>query len=181
MFDVGNKLAHLHPSTQRLGYGVLSKVTEFVYCSRNSVDTVCLVTDDLDVFTSLIDSVPTQITEAQTNRYAVDLGSIGTDNVKMYIDSPNDGEVLLGFQCKNNGEILQNKTYKRKDKGILLDKFNADGSEISLNEEELGCDRSGWGGDAHLLTSIEALAVANNLTVGFLKRTNANQSYIRVR
>ena len=125
MFNVGNKLAHLHPSTERLGYNVLSKVTEFVYCSRNSVDTVCLVTDDLDVFISLVENVPTQITEAKTNRYAVDLGSIGTDNVKMYIDSPNDGEVLLGFQCKNNGEILQNKTYKRKEKGILLDKFNA--------------------------------------------------------
>jgi|TARA_R100000482_G_scaffold52588_2_gene18739 hypothetical protein len=181
MYNVAQKLAHLHSSTQSLSDDVLSQTKEFVYCSRNGIDTVCLVTENLDTFTSLVGVVPDEIASATTNRYAVDLGSIGTDNVKMYIDSANSGEVLLGFQYNGDGELTQKKTYKRTDNGILLDRFDASSVKISENEEELICDRSGWGGDINLLGQIEDIALSNELTVGFLKRTNSNQSYIRVR
>ena len=181
MYNVAHKLAHLDSSTQSLSDDVLDQIKEFVYCSRNGIDTVCLVTEDLATFKSVVPKVSKEISEATTNRYAVDLGTIGSGNVKIYIDSPNDGEVLLGFLCDNRGKILQRKKYKRTDTGILLDRFDADGSEISLNEEEIICDRSGWGGNANLLGKIEDIAAANELTVGFLKRTNSNQSYIRVR
>lgn len=181
MNRVGNILAHLHVSTQSLNSEILANVLEFVYCSRDSVDSVCLVTRQLDTLKALVTNLPNEVTEADTNRYAVDLGSINTNNVKLYVASKNPGEVLLGFQCSNDGEILQKKIYKRKDQGVLLDRFNPDGSVISQNEEEMSCNSSDWTGNQSLLQNVLSLVQSENLTVNFLKRTASNQSYMRVR
>lgn len=181
MSNVGQKLAHLHASTTNLNSNILDNVSEFVYCSRNNVDTVCLVTNQLDTLKNLVSNIPSEVTNATTNRYAVDLGSINSDDVKLYIDGVLENQVLLGFQCLNNGEITQRKIYKRTNSGILLDKFKADKTIISENEVENICGKDGWTGSQQLLQNILALETAENLTIGFLKRESSNQSYIRVR
>lgn len=181
MSNVGKILAHLHTSTQNLTNDILENVAEYVYCSRDGVDTVCLVTKELNTLKALVSNIPDEVSQASTIRYAVDLGSIGSDNVKLYVDSPAEGQVLLGFQCQNTGAIIQRKIYKKTQTGILLDKFAADGSVISENEVENICQSDGWTGDTQLLQNIVSLVEANNLKIVFLKRTMSNQSYIRVR
>ena len=156
MTSIGNLFAHLHPSTKNLGDDILSTVNEFVWCYRKGVESVTLVTRDTDAFKSLVgDSI--NVTSA--DRYAVDLDSIGTDKIRIYVDSPVSGEALFGYYFSPSGEMLQRKVYKRKgDKtGVYIDKFNMDGSVIVSNEEEIGSkdDKSFWGGSVELLNNIE--------------------------
>ena len=53
---------------------------------RNDVLSVCYVTDSLFDFVKLVVNVPQSIREAQTERYGVDLESIGTNKVRLYTD-----------------------------------------------------------------------------------------------
>ena len=46
---VGTRFAHLHTSTSGLSNAVLDKTTEFIYCFRDGVESVCLVTHERDV------------------------------------------------------------------------------------------------------------------------------------
>tara|TARA_B100002019_G_scaffold290620_1_gene308695 strand:+ start:1349 stop:1927 length:579 start_codon:yes stop_codon:yes gene_type:complete len=184
MTSIGNLFAHLHPSTKNLGDDILSTVNEFVWCYRKGVESVTLVTRDTDAFRSLVgDSI--NVTSA--DRYAVDLGSIGTDKIRIYVDSPVSGEALFGYYFSPSGEMLQRKVYKRKgDKtGVYIDKFNMDGSVIVSNEEEIGSkdDKSFWGGSVELLNNIENILserTETNIRRVFMKRVSKDQSYIRV-
>ena len=184
MTSIGNLFAHLNPSTKNLGDDILSTVNEFVWCHRKGVESVTLVTRDTDAFRSLVGDA---INVTSPDRYAVDLGSIGTDKIRIYVDSPVSGEAGFGYYFSSSGEMLQRKVYKRKgDKtGVYIDKFNMDGSVIVSNEEEIGSkdDKSFWGGSVELLNNIENILserTETNIRRVFMKRVSKDQSYIRV-
>tara|TARA_B100000085_G_C18265627_1_gene399911 strand:- start:35 stop:577 length:543 start_codon:yes stop_codon:yes gene_type:complete len=177
---VGTRFAHLHTSTSGLSSAVLDKTTEFIYCFRDGVESVCLVTHDRDVLTDVCGTVPNDVYNADTRRYAVDLSTVGTNSVKMYVDSPESGEVLTGYHFSSEGAILQKKTYRRNGDNILLDRYNPNNSVISEGELETICAKSDWGGSSSLADSIESVASEHNFKVIYLKRAASNQSYIRV-
>tara|TARA_B100001142_G_scaffold308537_1_gene340157 strand:+ start:134 stop:709 length:576 start_codon:yes stop_codon:yes gene_type:complete len=183
MTSIGNLFAHLHPSTKDLGDDVLATVNEFVWCYRDGAESVTLVTRDTNAFKSLVGD---SINVTSPDRYAVDLSSIGTDKVRIYVDSPVSGEAGFGYYFSSSGEMLLRKVYKRKpDKtGVYIDKFNMDGSVIVSNEEETGSkDKSFWGGSVELLNNIEKIfseCTEPSIRIVFMKRTSRDQSYIRV-
>ena len=169
----GERFAHLHTSTSSLSDSVLDKTTELIYCFRDGVESVCLVTHDREVLMDICGMVPSVVYNADTRRYAVDLSTIGTNSIKMYVDSSESGEVLTGYHFSSEGAILQKKTYKR-------DGDNPDNSVISEDESETVCTKSDWGGSSSLADSIESIASEHNFKVIYLKRAASNQSYIRV-
>ena len=176
----GERFAHLHTSTSSLSDSVLDKTTELIYCFRDGVESVCLVTHDREVLMDICGMVPSVVYNADTRRYAVDLSTIGTNSIKMYVDSSESGEVLTGYHFSSEGAILQKKTYKRDGDNILLDRYNPDNSVISEDESETVCTKSDWGGSSSLADSIESIASEHNFKVIYLKRAASNQSYIRV-
>ena len=89
MLSVGNFFGHLHPSTKELSPDVLDKTTELVFSFRDGVESVCWITNDKDVFKSVAGEVPDIIYNVNTDRYAVDLDSIGTSQVRRYVGSNN--------------------------------------------------------------------------------------------
>jgi len=184
MTSIGNIFAHLHPSTKDLGDDILSKVNEFVWCYREGVESVTLVTSDINAFKSLVGD---SINVTSPDRYAVDLSSIGTDKVRIYTDSPVRGEVGFGYYFSSSGEMLLRKVYRRTPDKVgvtFIDRFNMDGSVITSNEEEIGSrDKSFWGGSIELLNNIESVFATRtepNIRKVFLKRPAKDQSYIRV-
>ena len=175
---VGQNLAHLHPSTADLSSDVLAKTKEFIYCCRNGAESVVLVTPDKSVLQSLVGNIPEQINTFDTNLYYVDIASIGTDKLRLYVRSPEENICGVGFYFDANGNLLEKKIYKGK--GLSIDRFNSEGNLISENEKESICTKNEWGGSASLANNIEAIASENNYTVIYLKKNDKNQSYIRV-
>ena len=81
---IGNIFASLHASTQNLDAAILNKTTEFIYCYRSGVESVTLVTDNKETLRTLVGTLPTEIYD--TDRYAVDLSTIGTEKVRIYLN-----------------------------------------------------------------------------------------------
>ena len=69
----GERFAHLHTSTSSLSDSVLGKTTELIYCFRDGVESVCLVTHEREVLMDICGMVPSAVYNADTRRYAVDL------------------------------------------------------------------------------------------------------------
>ena len=179
MTSIGNLFAHLHPSTSGLSSDVLNKTTEFIYCFRDGVESVCLVTEDKETLKSLIGDLPTEIYD--TNRYAVDLSTIGTNKVRLYLNSKSNDEYIIGYYFSNSNAVLQKKLYK-KDNTVnsLIDRYESNGDLISENEAEVSGVKSDWGGDSSLADSLENVASQNNVSIFYSKRNGKNQNYISV-
>ena len=152
--------------------------TELIITERDDVLSVCYVTDDLFTFIKLVGSVPQSIREAETERYGVDLESIGTNKVRLYTDGDSSrNEALHGYYV-NNGAIYEKKRYKRSDNGLLIDRFDASGALISADEPETSGDRSIWTGPSEIADAAEAMG--GSWSIVYMEKGNAPQSYIRV-
>ena len=179
--SVGTLLAPYHTTTKSLSDAVLANITELVYSYREGTETVCAVTEDLDTFESMVGTVPDVIRNTQTYRYAVDLESLGTNKVRMYTDSPETGESLLGYYIDSDGDITEKKIYKKQvGGGLMIDRYDATDTLIASDQPEAQCDRSGWTGREWLADKVEEIAEANNFAVIYLRKGNKNQCYIRV-
>ena len=72
--------------------------SELIWSYRSGELSLCWVTEDLAAFTEVLGgTVPEVLTISGSRRYFVDLESLGSDKIRLYINSPNDGEVLLGY------------------------------------------------------------------------------------
>ena len=60
-------------------------------------------------------NVPSHVSEATTRRYFVDLESIGTDNLRLYIDGlyPLLNRNSISFKYDANLNLIEKKIYKR--------------------------------------------------------------------
>ena len=152
--------------------------TELIITERNDVLSVCYVTDSLFDFVKLVGNVPQSIREAQTERYGVDLESIGTNKVRLYTDGDSSRDEALHGYYVNNGAIYESKRYKRSDNGLLIDRFDASGTLISADEPETSGDRSIWTGPSEIADAAEAMG--GGWSVVYMEKGNAPQSYIRI-
>lgn len=181
MASVGRVMQSYHPTTLGLSDQVIDAVTEIVYSCRDGVTTLCLVFEDKEVFRSVVGTIPPEIENAETYRYAVDYESLGTDLQRLYIDSTVDNHSIIGYNYNSSFELIQSKNYKRNgDDGLLVDRYDSGGSLVSPDEGEVPCQKSEWTGDQNLPNYLEADAKAHGFTVIYLKKTTKNQTYIRV-
>lgn len=156
--------------------------SELIWSHRDGVLSVCWVTYDLDAYIEVLGgTVPMVITNAYSSRYFVDLESLTTDKKRLYIDSPNEGEVLIGYYFSSLDPDAwpdEYKVYRRDGRdAVLIDRYSGDGSEISLSEGEVvSKSDTDWTGPP------EILAITKNLTAHpiILKKTSKPQSYVRV-
>ena len=177
--SVGTYFAPLVPSLSDLGEEVLEDINQVVLSVRDGVESVCAVTPSLETLAAIIGEVPVEIQEATTSRYGVDLESIGSDKVRLYVDSPELPEILIGYYFSSDNAVVQKKIYKRptvESTDILVDRFDAEGTLISYNEPESPCKRRHWQGRGDLADRADR----SPYLVAYLKKGAAPQSYISV-
>jgi len=179
MSYIGKLFAHLHPSTNELDSEILNKTTELIYCYRDGVESVTLVVDNRQTLRDLVGDLPPEI--YNTTRYGVDLSSIGTDKVRIYLNSHSNEEHIIGYYFSSDNKVVQKKNYKKTDTtDALIDRYESDGTEISIDEVEVVASRADWGGSSSLADSLEKIASDNNFILLYSKREGKDQSYIKV-
>jgi len=179
MAYIGKLFAHLHPSTKDLDSAILNKTTELIYCYRDGVESVTLVVDNRQTLRDLVGDLPSEI--YNTTRYGVDLSSIGTDKVRIYLNSHSSEEYIIGYYFSSDNEVIQKKNYKKTDTNdALIDRYTSEGTEISMDEVEAVASRADWGGSSSLADSLEKIVSDNNFILVYSKREGKDQSYIKV-
>lgn len=179
--SLGTALSHLHKSTSELAADVLADIVEVIYTMRDGVFSVCVVMTKLDTLAKLMGAVPDLVQNAATNRYFVDLQSIGTDTIRLYTDASEPEVVIYGYYFNTSLEMLQKKTYKKVRPGELaVDRYNGDGVLISPNEPEKQGDSSCWLGDKEFAARVEHEANAHGYAIRYTYKQEKPQSYLRV-
>lgn len=159
----------------------LDATSELIWSYRVNSLSVCWVTEDLDAFIEVLGgSAPEVITNSQSRRYFVDLESLDADVVRLYIDSPEGDEVLIGYyftSLSSAANPTEYKLYKRLSPTSLnVERYSSSGDLIS-NEGEVQTDiKSDWAGPSGLLD----VCSEQPGTVRILKKTTKDQSYLRV-
>jgi hypothetical protein len=160
---------------------VLEDIGEVIYTIRDGALSVCVVASTLDTLARIIGEVPDLVRSAVTKRYAVDLQSIGTDILRLYIDGAEPGVVIHGYYFDSSRKMLQKKNYKKVKPGELaVDRYDSDGVLVSANEPEKQGDSSCWLGDKDFAAQVEQEASANGYVVRYTYKGNKSQSYLRV-
>lgn len=178
--SLGSYFSHTDPSLSNLGSEVLEDITGVVFSCRDGVDTVCAVTSSISTLSSIMGDVPSVIQEAVTGRYFVDLASLGSNKVRLYVDSDRANEMIVGYYFSSDNEMLIEKRYKKpsEDSPLLcpVDRYDASGRLISANEPEAVSDRSCWTGSA----SWADAADSSPYIVRYTHKLSKPQSYIFV-
>lgn len=154
-----------------------SNICELIFCMRDGIFSTVIVFNNKETFLSVLGDYPPEINLIQARRYYIDIESLGSDKIRIY-NCESDNLILTGYYLNNNS-VYEIKKYKRTDspKIINIDRYNANGEIISKNEEEVECDISDWTGPNELVS----IAIETNLLINVMKKTNKNQTYLRVR
>ena len=152
-------------------------VHEIEICHRSGVTSAVVGFRDFLVMQNLIQTEPERF--RGVGRMGVDLDSLATNEKKVYVDFHEDGIQFRGFVLDANDSIVQVKTYKIGDTPgqTIVDRFDAAGEEISTNEVEQKCDRSGWTGPDEIADVADGL---ENVLVGYTEKKSHSHSYVRV-
>lgn len=156
--------------------------SELVWSYRSGELSLCWVTEDLAAFTEVLGgTVPEILTLTGSVRYAVDLESLGSDKIRLYINSPNDGEVLLGYyfsSLEHDADPYEYKVYSSASKtGVSVSRYTGNGDLISEGEGEVQTnDPADWSGPKELLD----LCKEQSGSVRILKKVSKDQSYLRL-
>jgi hypothetical protein len=171
-----SKFGQHSSALNQMSFLVFPSVQELVFSCRDGQLSVCVVFNSIEALTDIIGSVPNEILSASTNRYGVDLESIGSSNLRLYVDGQSDSEMLRSYSYNSSGGLTQSKIYKRSDGEypILIDRYNASGDLISADEPEYSGDSSLWTGPAEIIDT------ASGHDVIYLAKVNADQCYMRV-
>lgn len=159
----------------------LDATSELIWSYRAGGLSVCWVTEDLDVFIEVLGgSAPEVITNSQSHRYFVDLESLDADVVRLYIDSPEEDEVLIGYYFKylsSGSSPTEYKLYKRLTGTALnVERYTSSGDLISIEGEVQTDAIADWSGPSGLLEICKSQPGG----VRILKKTAKDQSYLRV-
>ena len=178
--SLGTYFSSIDLSLSNLSDSILEDIHQVVLSHRDGVDSICVFTPNLGTLESLLpNGVPSEVYKATTARYAVDLLSIGTDQLRLYVDSPASDETLIGYYFTSDNRMSQKKNYKRNPsniKSLLIDRYDNVGTLISSNEPENESDSSCWQGNP----AWAAMAEASPYRVRYLFKGSKPQSYIFV-
>lgn len=170
------KFAKHSEALNEMSFTLWPFITEIVFSYRDSQLSVCVVFKDIGALQDVIGNVPSELQSAVTNRYGVDLESIGTSKLRLYCDGQTDDEMLRGYSYNGSKQLIESKIYKRStgQYPILIDRYNASGEKISSDEPEESGDSSFWKGPSEIIDT------ASGHDVIYLRKVNANQSYMRI-
>ena len=166
----------------QLPYHAHDATSELVWSYRYGEVTLCWVTEDLPAFIEVIGgSIPEVLTLTGSSRYGVDLESLGSNKIRMYIDSPNAGEVLLGYYFSSLADEAVPSEYKIyttvSKTEVSISRYTGSGDLISDGEGEVQVDvPTSWSGPKELLDLCEA----QTGIVRILKKVSKDQSYLRL-
>jgi hypothetical protein len=166
----------------QLSDSYLEATSELIWSYRSGVVSLCWVTEDLSAFTEVLGgTVPEILTLTGSSRYFVDLESIGSDKIRLYIDSPNDGEVLIGYyfgSLEHDAVPYEYKVYSSVSKTeVSINRYTGSGDLISEGEGEVQTNApADWSGPKELLD----LCKEQSGSVRILKKVSKDQSYLRL-
>lgn len=156
--------------------------SELIWSYRSGVVSLCWVTEDLEAFTEVLGgTVPEVLTISGSSRYFVDLESLGSDKIRLYIDSPNDGEALLGYyfsSLEQDAAPYEYKVYSSVSKTeVSINRYTGSGDLISEGEGEVQTNApADWSGPKELLD----LCKDQSGSFRILKKVSKDQSYLRL-
>ena len=178
--SLGTYFSHTDTSLSNLSSEVLCDITGIVFSCRDGISTICAVTPSISTLSRIMGDVPSVIQEAVTGRYFVDLASLGSDRVRLYVDSEKPDEMIVGYYFSSNNEMLIEKRYKKPSEASPLlcpvDRYDNSGRLISANEPEAVSDRSCWTGSAAWADAADG----SPYTVRYTHKLSKPQSYIFV-
>ena len=174
-----NALATYCPALNNLTDEFKSTISELIFCHRSGRFSVVICSNSKDDFLDLVGNMPDEIKKTNVSRYAVDLHSMETDTVRIYLGSNDTGVSIVGYNIDKEGAIIEKKIYKRTDdrKTLNIDRYNDAGILISPDEVEIECGERDWTGPVEIVS----VAKSHDLNMIFLKKVAKNQSYVRLR
>tara|TARA_R100001510_G_C7643190_1_gene200712 strand:+ start:1095 stop:1745 length:651 start_codon:yes stop_codon:yes gene_type:complete len=184
-FCVGNDFRFLTPALDNLSPDIRDQLVEVIYSWRDGVESVCVVTESLDCLKTMLNgNVPSEISKAKMTppRYFVDLESIGTDNLRLYIDDSQRMDIsIVGFKFDSNGNLTERKDYWRDKEGVLIDRYDASNNLISSKEPEIMVTKDDFLGSSEIADKVEQIANERRYDLVWMNKVNTKQSYIRIR
>jgi hypothetical protein len=162
-----------------LDKSVKNKCRELIFSYREGVFSVTMVLNSIDEFENLIGfKLNNELKAIRSRRLGVDLESLKTDKVRIYLDVPgNDLITIYGYYMDKSGKILEKKIYKRNGSGrLLIDRYDAKDNLISKDEPEVMSDENSWKGP----TDIIKIAKGLNYCCIFMKKELKDQCYLRI-
>jgi hypothetical protein len=175
--SIGKAFAPYNIALGSLPETVLENITEVIFSYRDGVETVCAVTPSLEALEAMVGTVPDLIKSVSTSRYFVDLESIGTDKLRLYISSSNANVSIEGYYFDKEGKPFVKKVYKKKGKkGLLIDYYDAEGNIIEADSPEVTASRSSWLGNPEVADAADS----SDYHVLYLKKVTKPQCYIRI-
>jgi len=170
------KFAKYSSCLNTMSFTVYPSVQELVFSYRDSQLSVCVVFTDMGALQDIIGNIPSELQLATTNRYGVDLESIGTSKLRLYCDGQADDEMLRSYAYNRSKQLIESKIYKRStgQYPILIDRYNASGEKISSDEPEESGNSSFWTGPSEIIDT------ASGHDVIYLRKVNKDQCYMRI-
>lgn len=162
-----------------------SSIIELIFSYRMGVFSAVVVFDKKKFVEKLVKfSLPDELLNYDSIRYAVDLESISTDIIRIYVDSTiKDGVSVYGYYFDKKANLIEKKIYKKHDTTtLLIDRYDGTDNLINADEEEVDGIESDWKGPKGIV-DIAKTVIGNvpQYRYIFLKKTSKDQNYIRIR
>jgi hypothetical protein len=162
-----------------LDKSVKNKISELIFSYREGVFSVTIVLNSIGDFENLIGfKLNNKLKAIKSNRFGVDLESLKTDKVRIYLDVPgNDLISLYGYYMDRSGNILEKKIYKRNGSArLLIDRYDSENNLISKDEPESVSTEMSWKGPNDIIKIAKGL----NYRCIFMKKELKDQCYLRL-
>jgi hypothetical protein len=175
IFDIVNEnLAKLDKTTK-------DAIIELIFSFRESVESVWVVFESFDTFSTLVGNVPEKIKQdyesGKSTKFYVDLESLNTNKVELYTNYKESGVQLVGY-CVDAGTIYETEIYyDTSTTSVLIKRYD---SEMNLlDDQETGyiVDLNEWSGSKDVVD----IALKNSLNIKCIKKAIKNQNLLLVK
>lgn len=154
-------------------------IHSIIWSYRDSVASAAVYTYDRDILLSITGGIGSDM--PQGSLYAVDLESLVTDKIRIYVDpreDHTDNMTGFGYYYTPSGEVTEYKQYFKDYKTAVLTikRYKADGTPIS-SETEVPATASHWKGSK----ALHDIAKDNGIPTVFWRKSSKDQCYMVVR
>lgn len=162
-----------------LSQSIKENLSTIIFCYREPDLSLTVVTKAKNVFVEMCKDfiVPSIILSEDAVKWGVDLESIDSEKIRIYIEFPKNKEIsIYGFYISKDGKILEKKVYSKymDNNQLIIDRYDSMGNVISKGEIEVECEESDWTGPSDLVK----IAKDNNYKHAFIKKISKNQTYL---
>lgn len=170
------KFAKHSEALKEMSFTLWPFITEIAFCDRQGDFSTSVCFNDIAALRDYVGDIPSEVLSASTTRYGFNLESLRSGNQRFYVNGQADGETVRAYHYNAQNQLTHWKSYKKSSGQypILVDRYNASGEIISADEPEESGDSSFWTG------SSEIIDTASGHDVIYLRKVNANQSYMRI-